>query len=265
MVTARQVTTLMTGVPSVVLAQWLSSIASPVNHAFRLTSNNMSLSAPAFANTPPKAKSAFRYVPPKRGIPKNTQATGSRGCTQPEQSLHASLTLLVPKDHDGLTTLSYPTFFWHVSAPVPMAFALTERGAVQPLWEQQIQPQISGIVQLEMPRNLPELVPGKEYRWSVTLLCNSERPSANPFIQTWIQRVPATPALTQKLTAVTSNRDRASIYAQAGLWYDTLSAISSAHTVNPNDPFITEERLLLLDQVGLNQVTAHERRRLASQ
>jgi len=229
MLTLRQLTTVAIATTSI-LIQSLSSINTPVDTAFKRVSIALSFATPALADTPSKAKSAVRYVPPKRGNPKSTQATGSRGCTQVQQS-PVSLTLLVPKDHDGLTTSSHPTFFWHVSAPVQMAFTLTQRGVVQPLWEQQIQPSAAGIVQLQMPNNLPELLPGKEYRWSVTLLCNRDRPSANPFVQTWIERIPTTPSLTQQLAAASSDRDRASIYAQAGLWYDALAAISAAHTV----------------------------------
>ena len=247
-----------------ILIQSLSSINTPVNRTFKRASIALSFATPALADTPSKAKPAtFRYVPPKRGNPKSTQATGSRGCNQVQSPV--SLTLLVPKDHDGLTTSSHPTFFWHVSAPVQMAFTLTQRGVVQPLWEQQIQPPAAGIVQLEMSSNLPELLPGKEYRWSVTLLCNRERPSANPFVQTWIERIPTTSSLTQQLAAAPTDRDRASIYAQAGLWYDALAAISAAHTANPKDVSILEERLLLLDSVGLERVAAQERQSLARQ
>ena len=247
-----------------ILIQSLSSINTPVNRTFKRASIALSFATPALADTPSKAKPAtFRYVPPKRGNPKSTQATGSRGCNQVQSQV--SLTLLVPKDHDGLTTSSHPTFFWHVSAPVQMAFTLTQRGVVQPLWEQQIQPPAAGIVQLEMPSNLPELLPGKEYRWSVSLLCNRERPSANPFVQTWIERIPTTSSLTQQLAAAPTDRHRASIYAQAGLWYDALAAISAAHTANPKDVSILEERLLLLDSVGLERVAAQERQSLARQ
>jgi len=61
--------------------------------------------------------------------------------------------------------------------------------------------------------------------------------------------VPTSPRLAQQLTATTSERERALIYAQAGLWYDALTAISTAHALNPRDPSILEDRLLL-DQVG---------------
>lgn len=256
MLTSRHFITVAIATTSV-LIQSLSSINTP------RASIALSFATPALADTPSKAKPA-RYVPPKRGNPKSTTATGSRGCTQVQQS-PVSLTLLVPKDHDGLTSSGHPTFFWHVSAPVQMAFTLTQRGVVQPLWEQQIQPPAAGIVQLQMPNNLPELLAGKEYRWSVTLLCNRNRPSANPFVQTWIERISTTPALTQQLAAASSDRDRAFIYATAGLWYDALAAISAAHTANPKDISILEERLLLLDSVGLDRVAAQERQHLARQ
>lgn len=264
MLTLRQLTTVAIATTSI-LIQSLSSINTPIDRTFKRASIALSFATPALADTPSKAKPAtFRYVPPKRGNPKSTQATGSRGCNQVQQS-PVSLTLLVPKDHDGLTTSGHPTFFWHVSAPVQMAFTLTQRGVVQPLWEQQIQPPAAGIVQLQMPSNLPELLVGKEYRWSVTLLCNRERPSANPFVQTWIERIPTTSSLTQQLAAAPTDRDRASIYAQAGLWYDALAAISAADTANPKDVSILEERLLLLDSVGLERVAAQERQSLARQ
>jgi hypothetical protein len=239
--------TLVTAATSIISIQLLSSTNAPLEQTFIRPSINFSFSSPAMADNPPKARPKFRYVPPTRRPPKSTQATGSRGCAQSRQSQPVTLTLLVPRDHDGVTISGHPTFFWDVSAPVAMAFALTERGLVKPLFEQQIQPQAAGTVQLKMPQNLPELVSGREYRWSVTLICNSDRPSANGFVQSWIKRVPNTSELTQKIAA-SSERDRALIYAEAGLWYDALEAISTAYRDNPKDKSILEDRLLLLEQ-----------------
>lgn len=173
--------TVVTGATSFILIQLLSSISTPFERIFIYPAINLNLNQ-VLADTPPKPRPKFRYVPPNRRYPKSTKATGSRGCVQSNQSLPVSLTLLVPNDHDGLTRSGHPTFFWHVSASVPMAFALTAPGVVQPLLEKQIQPREPGIIQLQMPYDLPELVPGREYRWSVTLICNPERPSANPIV-----------------------------------------------------------------------------------
>lgn len=68
--------------------------------------------------------------------------------------------------------------------------------------------------------------------------------------------------LLSALFAASSERKRALIYAQAGLCYDALEAISTAHGANPNDRSVLDDRLLLLDRVGLTQVAAQERQRL---
>lgn len=251
------------GATAVTLIQLLNSISAPLERASIQYPSHFSFYSSALANTPPKAKPKLRYVPPSRRPPKSTKATVTRGCEQSEQSSPITLTLLAPKDHDGLTISGHPTFFWHVSAPVAMTFTLTQPGVVQPILEQQIPSQKAGIIQLKMPQELPELVVGKEYRWSVTpRTCNSARASKNDYIQSWIKRVPATVALTQQLAAATTEQDRASIYAQAGLWYDALEAISTAHNTHPNDKSILEERLLLLEQAGQTELAAQERQRL---
>lgn len=235
---------------SIVSIHSFRSIAANSWQFFIHQSLNFSLNSPALASDRVKTKPKFRYVPPTRRAPKSTQATGSRGCIQ-SQSQPVTLTLLAPKDHDGLTISGHPTFFWDVSAPAPMVFTLTVPGVAQPLFEQQIQAQSAGIVQLKMPQNLAELVPDREYRWSVSLICNQNRPSANAFVQSWIKRVPATSQLKQKIAATPSERDRAKIYAEAGLWYDALEAISTVYKNNPKDTSLLEDRLSLLEQVGL--------------
>lgn len=263
MITSYQCPSVVAGATAVILVQF--SLGAPsFDHSFKGPITRSIFSPPALAGPPPKARPKFRYNPPNRGAPRSTQATISRGCTQSasaqsNSATPAPLTLLAPNDHDGLTTSGHPTFFWHISTPVSMVFALTEPGVAQPILEQQIQPQQAGVVQLKMPKDSPELSPGREYRWSVTLICNPDRPSANPFIQSWIKRIPAKPELTQQLAAATSDHERALIYAETGFWYDALEAISTAQTANPVDPSILEDRLTLLDQAGLRQVVAQER------
>jgi predicted Zn-dependent protease len=103
------------------------------------------------------------------------------------------------------------------------------------------------------------------------VLCKEGRPSANVYLQSWIERVPITPAVSQQLNSATSTsnsltkrlRDRASIYARSGLWYDALADLSTAQTLNPNEQSLKEDFLSLLDQVGLTEVALQERQRLA--
>jgi hypothetical protein len=220
-------------------------------------------------------RSRLRFIPPVVKNPRSSQGSGSRGC---EASLPGDMvTLLIPStDYVGQTTSGHPTFFWHLSqsSSVPIKFTLVEPGVAQPLFEKQIDSSKPGIIQLELPKDRPELVTGRTYGWSVTLVCNARRPSANPYFYSWIERVPTTRALEQQLAEIAANsnsqtatpssenhssdRQRASIYAQAGLWYDALAIISKAQAANPQEPSIQNDFLSLLDQVGLRAVVEQQ-------
>jgi hypothetical protein len=160
-----------------------------------------------------------------------------------------------------------------------MQFALVEdQSGGQTIWQKQIDLPKPGIIQMEIPKDRPELISGKTYRWTVTLVCNSKQPSANRYFISYIQRVSATPALEQQLATTHSNRDsspktihaenalvdreRASVYARSGLWYDAMSTLSKAAKANPKDSLVQEDLFALLDQVGLREVANQERQRL---
>ena len=220
------------------------------------------LSSPALASFAEHPGTKFKYVPPYRGTPRRTQGAGTRG---DDESKEVTLKLLVPNDHTGQTLSSHPTFFWYVSEipEEPVEFALVESGVAQPIFVEQLQLEKAGIIRMEMPKNLPELVPGKEYRWTVSLVSNANRRSNDTFAQSWIKRVAETPALKQQLAKAKSARDRASIYAQAGLWYDAVNVLLNAQSTNPTNGSIREAFLSLLDGAGLTEVATQERQRLA--
>ena len=193
------------------------------------------------------------YIPPAgRGRVQRTDGASSRGCTN---SSFGSISLLTPNDHVGLTVSSHPTFSWYVSAPTTaMQFALVEPGVSKPVLVKRLQIKKSGIVQLALPQNAPELSVGKAYRWTVSLVCNTKRPSENIYVRSWIARVTNKADEIQHLATATSERDRAMVYAQSGIWYDAITVISKAYLAHPKDRLTAEYLRLLLDQVGLSQV-----------
>lgn len=244
--------------------RWLLSLVTatasvfvmPVTHWVEGLPNYI-FASPALASFPEQTLSTVQYVPPYRGTPRRTQGTGTRG---DDESKSVALKLLVPDDHTGQTISGHPTFFWYISeVPTePVEFSLVESGVAQPIFVQQLQLNKAGIVRIEMPKNLPELVPGKEYRWSVTVIGNANRRSNDTFAQSWIKRVPTTPTLQQQLAAANSDRDRALIYAKAGLWYDALNTLSTAQAANSTNSSIRQDFLSLLDRAGLAEVAQQE-------
>jgi len=204
------------------------------------------------------------YVPPPQRRPiVRTDGSASRGC---QEGMFGSISLLVPSDHIGLTVSAHPTFSWYVSA-VPsttMQFALVEPGVVKPILVKQLKVNKSGIIQLDLPELL-SLSVGKEYRWTVSLICNQKRPSQNIYVRSRIQRVsvkalevpelmgnPVSDNLAQ--ISSTTMRDRAILYGQSGIWYDAVSAMSKAYLTNPQDPLNVKYLRVLLNQVGLSSV-----------
>lgn len=217
------------------------------------------LSAPVMAQV-------FKYVPPtSRGIFLRTTGGGARGgCLN---STPASITLLVPNNHVAQTAQERPTFSWYVSNPtsgaVPMEFALVEPGVASPLFVKSLKADKTGLVQLELPKNAPSLQPGREYRWAVSITCNAQRPSENVYVMGWVKRVAATANQAKAIAQAGSDNQRAGVYAQSGLWYDALTAISKSVQANPQDSSTFESFVSLLDEVGLTEVATQERQRLS--
>ncbi|HEY9829924.1 MAG TPA: DUF928 domain-containing protein [Stenomitos sp.] len=245
--------------------------------------------------------SRIRFVPPVTKNPRQSQGAGSRGCA--EETVGQNLvTLLIPsQDYIGQTISRYPTFSWYLSQPieVPMQFTLVEEkngGGGETIWEKQIDSPQPGMIHVEIPKDRPKLLPGKTYRWTITLVCNSVQPSANRYFISYIERVPITPDLAQKLSATGLNgtslpknipsgssldisdlrfsqgetpranaaalRDRASLYAESGLWYDAIATLTTAIKQYPKDALVQEDLLSLFQQVGLGDVAMQERQRL---
>jgi hypothetical protein len=194
------------------------------------------------------------YVPPTQAAPRTTQgSSGSRGC---EESIPASLVLLVPDNHVGQTVEGHPTFFWVVSGGVnlPLEFALVEPKVAQPIYVTQGIVRKSKVMKVTLPKHLPQLNPGKPYRWSVSLICNPKRRSSAIYAQSWIERSLPSPNLVTQLGTAKTDYERTVAYARAGFWYDALSAIAAARASEPQNPEILNMRRMLLEQAGLSQV-----------
>lgn len=203
------------------------------------------------------------YVPPPRRDRRvqRTEGGGSRGCSEDRGR---SLTLLTPNDHIPTTVSGRPTFLWYVrtNALQMMRFTVVEPNVSKPIMEKFLEVEKPGIVQIKISPNIPELVEGKKYRWTVSIVCNERRRSENIYARAWIERVPNTPALVQKMSTVTEERERAMIYANSGIWYDAISTIYQNSITNSKDQLTYKYLFELLDQVGLSKVAAQERQRL---
>ncbi len=213
------------------------------------------------------------FKPPKRGAPPQTSAGGSRGCND-ATAMDNPITALVPKTPSNnlpqtafaLTSKGDPTFFWYipetiVNSAASLKFKLRDKDAQDIAYEKKFAvPSKSGIINLQLPtfhNGQPLLKAGEKYQWYLVAVCDEDDPSGDSFIQGWIERVDATSipvASGSNLAAAlqgASDEKRFSLYAQNGIWHETLETLVQLRRRKPEDATIRTSWDKLLNSVGL--------------
>lgn len=202
----------------------------------------------------PTVTLAQEYIPPQRGLPGRREGGGTRGdCLSSSQRL----TALMPDTNFGKTIAEYPTFFWYIPDVQPEAaeFVLLDESDNE-LYRTRFQVTGEpGVISLSLPENagIPPLEVGKDYHWYFSLICDDVDRSGDPYTEGWIQRVEPEAALLARLETA-SLRDRPTIYASAGLWYDALTSLAELRRANPQNASFVRGWKTLLDSVELASV-----------
>ncbi|HEY9852202.1 MAG TPA: DUF928 domain-containing protein [Leptolyngbyaceae cyanobacterium] len=182
----------------------------------------------------------------------------------------------------GTTFEASPTFFAYVPpAYVPLseqenssAEELSKSRQVEFLLQQQEEnkeiyratftvPASAGIVSISLPtyENSPTLEVGKNYVWSVSLICDAETYKADPSDNSIkisglgsIKRVNPEASLQMQLKEA-SPRERFLAYARKGIWYDALSTLAELRRANPNNPQLEADWREMLKSIQLDNIT----------
>jgi Domain of Unknown Function (DUF928) len=198
------------------------------------------------------------YTPPRVGAPAGRVGGGTRG---PGGSLPV-LSVLAP-DHTGLTTQEQPALYWYIAAPTTHTIELTviSEQAIHPLLETRLpSPSQAGVQRLRLAEHGVRLAPGVQYRWFVALIPDADNRSQDVIASGSIEHTEQSAAVRAQL-AQAGTADVPFIYAQAGLWYDALAAISAQIEADPANALVRLQRAELLAQVELAEVAAYEMQR----
>lgn len=203
------------------------------------------------------AKEAPAYTPPQRGAPKRRVGGSSRGAAD----ALPSVMLLVP-DHVGLTTAESPALYWYLSKPtsVRVEITLIDDKGEQPLIEYAVA-NASGpaVHRIDLAAHKVQLKPDVEYQWSISVVPNPNERSSDVMAGGALKRV----GVPQSVAAQRASGDKAQLaraYASAGIWYDAIALYSELIEQRPGDRALRESRAALLEQVGLKDVAAYDRR-----
>ena len=194
----------------------------------------------------------LEFEPPNDGAPGDRKDAGSRPfCPQSD----TPFTALVPVTNLGFTAAQYPTFWLYTPYPSGVIeLVLMEENTKNTVYQTQFQvTEGPGIISFKLPNTAPSLEIDKKYRWTFDFLCNA--PSDTLSVTGVILRKSLTSTL-QNQSANASPQQRVAVYAQAGLWYETLTELAQLRMTNPQNAELSATWATLLQHpwVGLPEL-----------
>ncbi len=197
------------------------------------------------------------FTVPDRGLPGRREVGGTRNGS----SLFTGTALmgLIPASGFGTTTAAYPTLLVYVPAGAAGYTAdltvLSEEGDQVYATTFEL-PADQGVMAIALPQNgsMPPLEIGKNYQWMFAIHTNESDRSGDPVAEGWIQRIEPTAALQQQLAA-TRPIDHPNLYADAGIWYETINALAALRRANPDNPLFAYQWQRIMDAVELRELS----------
>lgn len=164
-----------------------------------------------------------------------TTITGTRGLGSCTEEARTNLTALAPYGHIGKSTSTHPTFAWHVpnADPYPVQFRIyeydgTKNNGKGKIIVKETLSSTPGIMTYALSPDSPGLTVDQKYIWQVILICNPNSPSQSLVVGTGINIVNPSSEVTTRLNNTSDSTAKADIYAEAGLWYDSLAEVASS-------------------------------------
>ncbi len=207
--------------------------------------------------TDPTVALAQRYNPPQRGIPGRREGAGTRSPLDRCITGAKPLTGLIPANNFGTTTSPTPVLLWYVpsTGAKTAELRLIDDNDTELFTTTLPLTDVPGIVSLQLPTQVTaKMTAQQDYHWQFSLTCNASDPSKNPFVEGVIQRVTAKTAVEQQLKTAVSSRDRATVYAEAGIWHDAIANLAKERCANPTNPNVQTSWKTLLTSVGLQDL-----------
>ncbi|MDY7020128.1 MAG: DUF928 domain-containing protein [Cyanobacteriota bacterium] len=197
-------------------------------------------------------RTRVNFQPSSDGVPDGSASGGSRG----------NLGLLLPVNPKspegkiqymlGLTTQANPTFFIYVGKrdTDKVNFTIIDQETQTTIYETEIDMSgDSGIISINLPANVASLEIGKTYNWVVGAIEENALETANGSIK----RVELNPTVSSQLENA-DPLDQAVLYAENGIWFDTLEILAEQKQSQPDNEIFAAEWSELLKSVGLEDM-----------
>ncbi|MEM9483243.1 MAG: DUF928 domain-containing protein [Cyanobacteria bacterium P01_F01_bin.116] len=172
---------------------------------------------------------AQQYKPPSGNPPQTaTGSNGSRGC---RGIYDVPLVGLAPTlmNHVGQTTTNTPTLAWFVPTADPYRIRVSLYTIDQEnlLYETEYEDSVSGIISFSIPEDVG-LESDERYLWEVNIACDLDNPTYQEYFIAEVDIVVPPADLAAAVALAPTSSEKASLYAEAGYWYDAFEEALNA-------------------------------------
>jgi Domain of Unknown Function (DUF928) len=168
----------------------------------------------------------------------------------------AALVALLPQGFNGTTIAAHPTIMVYVpdSTANTAVFSLKDEVGNMVYQQQLAVSGKAGLVAIALPTNVPALTMNQNYQWYMALQVDGELNPSTPYVDGWIQRVAAAPAVTTAMQQADVLK-QAEVLGANGVWYDCVAKLAGLRAQSPNRPDLDQHWVELLESVGLQDVS----------
>jgi hypothetical protein len=232
-----------------------------------LTTARAQTKTPTQTLSVPSSKQVIFQPRSDQPAPKTTVGGGRRNDGKCAQDRNASqdyaesntadrlMTPLVrsPLTDSQLTVSARPTFMVYVPQTSAQALELKlEDGQGKGIYQTRINlTGTPGIVSMSLPAAAPELEVGENYKWLVSVVCQSGEPE-DLFVEGSVRRIQPDSTLSQ--VDKVEPLERVALYAKSGVWYEALANLAALRKAQPNDSQVASAWENLLKDAGLGAI-----------
>lgn len=170
-----------------------------------------------------------------------------------------AMTAVIPSNLYGLTISARPT----IMAYLPETEAHTAIFSLKDESESVVYRQVislvetGGILKVRLPVDAPELTLGESYQWFITLQTDEYITPGSPYVTAWIKRVDVTSVMAQADFSVQDGLAKATVFAQAGIWYDAAEQLAELQIDPETQGNTAADWTEFLTSVGLDALLEH--------
>jgi hypothetical protein len=199
----------------------------------------------------------INFILPVKGAPgQRTYAATRSDCPAIKKPMMA----LVPPTNIGLTISERPTFWFYIpyqpTSANPIEFLLINDKNSTVYKTTFKLTGTPGIISITLPQNAPALESSKKYNWVLSFMCEPANRLKDTFVKGYIERVSINSNLKNYLEKVSTPRERILLFAENGLWYDTLTLLAEDRCKKPDDAQVAKDwkDLLKSSEVELKDI-----------